>query len=238
MVLHHLTSLLMSWPAVTRLIKNGPWNRLDNPCSLSRYTWLSSITTTIFYGIYTDYRKLGRKAYFNFTSPHGLTFTWWGCWGLCVWYKPTELAHSFYFSSCVYFCLYNPFDCISCYNFSRQLSAFSFYSSSLISALLVLPTIISPYETLLQPWYNSLWLTGLKAPSNSLTISQNFLVVYLINITDPSGGSIYRIQSHSTRRSTTTTPKILTFPAISFSWTKNQTTLVKPTGAPKKKKKV
>ena len=32
----------------------------------------------------------------SFASPHGLTFTWWGCCGLCLWPKPTELAHSFY----------------------------------------------------------------------------------------------------------------------------------------------
>ena len=28
--------------------------------------------------------------------PCGLTLTWWGCYGLCPWHKPTELAHSFY----------------------------------------------------------------------------------------------------------------------------------------------
>ena len=27
---------------------------------------------------------------------HRLTFTWWGCCGLCPWHKPTELARSFY----------------------------------------------------------------------------------------------------------------------------------------------
>ena len=27
--------------------------------------------------------------------PHGLTFTWWGCYGLCLRHQPTELAHSF-----------------------------------------------------------------------------------------------------------------------------------------------
>ena len=58
-------------------------------------------------------------------SPRGLTFTWWGCCGLCFWHTPTELAHSFLFSSCVYFCLYGPFNCISFYKFSRQLFAFS-----------------------------------------------------------------------------------------------------------------
>ena len=74
-------------------------------------------------------------------SPRGLTFTWWGCWGLCFWHKPTELAHSFLFCSCVYFCLYDPFNCISFHKFSRQLSVFSLCSSGLIFALLVLSTI-------------------------------------------------------------------------------------------------
>ena len=42
------------------------------------------------------------------------------------------LAHSFLFCSCVYFCLYGPFNCISFRKFSRQLSAFSLRSFGLI----------------------------------------------------------------------------------------------------------
>ena len=57
------------------------------------------------------------------------------------WHKPTELAHSFLSCSCFYFCIYCPFNCISFHTFSRQLSAFSFCSSGLISALLVLSTV-------------------------------------------------------------------------------------------------
>ena len=53
-----------------------------------------------------------------------------------------SFALSFLFSSCVCFCLYGPFNCISYHTFSRQLSAFSLCSSGLISALLVLSTII------------------------------------------------------------------------------------------------
>ena len=105
-----------------------------------------------------------------YMSP-GLTFTWWGCYGLCLRHKPTELAHSFYsvrvsvsdfmtfqlyFILCtlpttlrfltlffwpVSFCLYGPFSCISFHEFSRQLSTFSHCSSGLISALLVLSAI-------------------------------------------------------------------------------------------------
>ena len=49
-------------------------------------------------------------------------------------------------------------------------SAFSLCSSSLTSALLVLSTIyISLCESFPQPWYNPLWLTGLKALTNYLT---------------------------------------------------------------------
>ena len=73
-------------------------------------------------------------------SPNGLTFTWWGCCGLCFWHKPTELAFSF-FILFLCLCLYDPFNCISFHKFSRQLSAFSLCSSGLIFALLVLLTI-------------------------------------------------------------------------------------------------
>ena len=49
-------------------------------------------------------------------------------------------------------------------------SAFSLCSSGLISAVLVFSTMYL-YESLLQPWCNPPWLTGLKAPTNSLTNS-------------------------------------------------------------------
>ena len=83
--------------------------------------------------------------------PHGLTFTWWGCCGLCLWHKPTELAHFFLFCSCVCFYLYGPSNCISFHKFSRQLSAFSFCSPGLISALLVLSTIYLFVKVSLSP---------------------------------------------------------------------------------------
>ena len=67
-----------------------------------------------------------------------LTFRWWGCCGLCQRHKPTMLAYSFLFCSCVYFCLYGSFNCFSFHKFSQQLSAFSRCSSGLNSALLVL----------------------------------------------------------------------------------------------------
>ena len=58
-----------------------------------------------------------------------------------VWHNPVELAHPFLFCSCVYFCLYGPFNCISFHKFSWQLSTFSLCFSCLILALLVLSTI-------------------------------------------------------------------------------------------------
>ena len=88
---------------------------------------------------------------FLWTRPRGLTFTWWGCYVLCFWHKPTELAHSFLFCSCVYFCLNCPFNCISFHKFSRQLSAFSLSSCGLISALLVLSTLYLFMKVSLSP---------------------------------------------------------------------------------------
>ena len=76
-----------------------------------------------------------------FFCPRGLTFTWWGCYGLCPRHKPTESAHSFLVCFCVYFCPYGPFQCISFYIFSRRPSVSALYPSSLIFALLVLSTI-------------------------------------------------------------------------------------------------
>ena len=98
-------------------------------------------------------------------SPRELTFTWWGCCGLCLWHKPTELSHSFFILFLCLFLFLWPFDRILVHKFSQQLSAFVLCSSCHISALLVIWTTIVIYESLPQPWYNPLWLTGLKAPT-------------------------------------------------------------------------
>ena len=68
-----------------------------------------------------------------------------------VWQNPAELAHSFLFCSCLCFCIYGPFNCISFQKFSRQLSAFPLCSSGLISALLVLSTIYHFMKVSLSP---------------------------------------------------------------------------------------
>ena len=98
-------------------------------------------------------------------DPLGLTVTWWGFRGLCQRNKPTELARSFLFCSCAYLCLYGSFSCVSIDKVPPQLSALSLCSFGPNSALLVLSTR-SLYESLPQPWYNPLWLTGLKASTN------------------------------------------------------------------------
>ena len=82
------------------------------------------------------------------------------------WHKPTELAHSFLFRACVCFSLYGPVNCISVHKFSRQLSAFSFYFFRSYFCLIGPFNYLSLYESLPQPWYDPLWLTGLKAPTN------------------------------------------------------------------------
>ena len=71
--------------------------------------------------------------------PNKLVFMWWGCCSLCSRHKPIGPVLSF--CSCVYFCLYGHFTCISFHKFSGQLAAFLLCSSGLISAVLVLSTI-------------------------------------------------------------------------------------------------
>ena len=93
-----------------------------------------------FVSVIGSHTKPGQQSQLT-PSPRGLTFTWRGCCDFCLWQKPTVLAHSFLFCSCVCFCLDGRFNCISFHKFSRQLSAFSLCSSGLISALMVLSSI-------------------------------------------------------------------------------------------------
>ena len=90
---------------------------------------------------HTDTHTLTHTHSHTHTCPHRLTFTWLGCCGLGQRHKPAKLAHSFFICSCAYFCLYDPFNCISFQKFSRQLFTFSLCSSGLISAFLVLSTL-------------------------------------------------------------------------------------------------
>ena len=96
----------------------------------------------LFYWInLVEYWKPDMTLCFVVVVLRGLTFEWRRCYSVCQRHEPTELAHSFIILSCVYFCLYDPFNCISFHIFSRQFSVFSLCSSSLISALSVLSTI-------------------------------------------------------------------------------------------------
>ena len=64
--------------------------------------------------------------------------------------QPT-LPTPFFSCSCVYFCHHGPFNCISFYEFFRQLSIFSLCCSGLLSALLVLSTIYLFMKVSLSP---------------------------------------------------------------------------------------
>ena len=100
------------------------------------------------------------------SCPRELTFTLWGCCGLCFWHKPAELAptpfYSVLLSVSVFMAQSTVFHSInSPDNFSLSHLVFRSY------LCLIGPFIyISLYENLLQPWCNSLWLTGLWAPTN------------------------------------------------------------------------
>ena len=99
------------------------------------------------------------------TRPHGLTFSWWGCYGLCLRHKPTELADIFY-SVLVSVSVLWPFQLY----FIPKILPTTLRSLTLLfrSYFCFIGSFnyISLYESLLQPWYNPLWLTGLKAPTH------------------------------------------------------------------------
>ena len=104
-------------------------------------TWFVVVCLLVFKGMGEGGEKENNLLFFFRLTLHGLTFTWWVCYNLCPWHKQTELAQSFLFCSCIYFCLYGPFNRTSFHKFPRQLSVFSLCSSSLISALLFLSTL-------------------------------------------------------------------------------------------------
>ena len=101
-------------------------------------------------------RGLVWSKYYSFCytfSPRGLTFTWWGCCGLCQRHKPKpKSCLPTPFVLCL-FLSYGLFNCISFNTFSRQLSPFSLSlcSFGLNSALLVLSTIYLYLEVFLSP---------------------------------------------------------------------------------------
>ena len=77
---------------------------------------------------------------FVFVHPHGLTFTWWGCYSLWQRQNQPSLPALFILFLCVFLSLW-PFHLYLIPYSLPQLSIFSLCSSGLISALLVLSTI-------------------------------------------------------------------------------------------------
>ena len=123
-----------------------------------RWSWLEGTVCSRFPTLmHTGITGIEEYLFFC-VCPCGVTFTWWGCCSLCLWHESTELAHSFLFCSCVYFCLYDPFNCISFHKFSRHLADFSLLSSGLISALLVLSTVYLFMKVSLI-WWLVEWIT-------------------------------------------------------------------------------
>ena len=153
-------------------IHYGQWNNIRNQWKYSnshifyRFLNLALLKTSVYSAVEVRVSLLSEIYIFIFfffffsnysndpllflKCPRGLTFTWCDV-TIYVWHKPTEVAHSFLFCSCVCFCLYGPFNCISFHKFSRQLSAFSLCSSGLIFALLVLSIIYLFMKVSLSP---------------------------------------------------------------------------------------
>ena len=102
---------------------------------------LCAEVTTAYRGHHSVQRSSQRTSWGHQFSPRGLTFTWWGCYGLCSQHKPKEASPLLFILFLCLFLSYGPFTCILFHRFSRQLSAFSLCSSGLLSALLVLSTV-------------------------------------------------------------------------------------------------
>ena len=83
------------------------------------------------------------------SSSRGLTFSWWGCYGLCPKHKPTKLARCFYsvlVSVSVVKALSTVFP-----KFSQQLSAFFTLFFQSYFCLIGPFDYIALYESLPQP---------------------------------------------------------------------------------------
>ena len=74
-------------------------------CSKLYYSMHCTITHVLYCTFHYHSAQRGALS----ESPRVLTITWWACYELCFWQKPTEPAHSFLFCSCVSFCVLWPF---------------------------------------------------------------------------------------------------------------------------------
>ena len=89
-------------------------------------------------------------------------------------------VHSFLSHSCVCFCLYGPFNCISFHQFSRQLFAFSLRSSGLILPYWFFQLYVSLWVSLIPDIILCGWL-GLKHQlTNSLSLSLWFSILNVL----------------------------------------------------------
>ena len=108
--------------------------------------------------------------------PRGLTFTWWGCCGLCLLTEtnracPFRFFYSVPLSISVFMALSTVFHSLNSPDNSLLSSTLFFWSYF----CLVGPfNYLSLCESLLQPRCNLLWLTGLKARTNQLKNSSSF----------------------------------------------------------------
>ena len=94
--------------------------------------------------------------------PRGLNFSLWGCYGLCLRNKPTELDYSFFLLCfCVCFLSSWPFQLY--FILWTLPMTLRFLTLFLWSYFCLFGLFNYFYESLSQPWCNSLWLTGLKA---------------------------------------------------------------------------
>ena len=55
-----------------------------------------TLTMTLFFNEYRPTAPFSGGARDSTRPHHAGSFTWWGCYGLCLRHKPTELAHSFH----------------------------------------------------------------------------------------------------------------------------------------------
>ena len=112
--------------------------------------------------------------------PCGLTFTWWGCRGLCLQHvfdiNPPSVPTPFHSVL------------VSVFVFMRMALSCK-CNSSLSHSVLVLFLPYCPFnykhmslcESLPQPWYNPLWLTGLKAPTNYYIVHVTILLLVSVS---------------------------------------------------------
>ena len=132
---------------------------------------LPQVTRAFTHPRFSSYLSYFQVSFTLFYCPRRLSFTWWGCCGLCFWHTLSKLAHSFLFCSCVCFYLYGAFNCISFSKFSRQLSTYSLCSSGLISICFTGPFNYMYISLSLKKFcFSRLWMTGFKAPSNQLVL--------------------------------------------------------------------